>query len=270
MLSPYTRATYRYTPLLALLLAPNEWLHPAFGKVLFAACDILAGVLMYELLVSDILPLSRPRSRSAPTTKPRESKQTPEDEGDGERRRQATALVALHLLSPLVFTISTRGSSESVLVLFVLGTLHCALRARWDAAAVLLGLSTHWKIYPVVYAAACLGVIGRERGTGRGQGWKVWVREVVNWRTLRFAAVSGTTFVLLGAGMYAMYVPSSSSLFVFVFVFMATDGRTDGARRSWRSRTSTTCTGGTTDTTSPHTFTSSTSPTHPRARRRVL
>ena len=54
--SPYTRATYRYTPLLAVLLAPNEWLHPSFGKFLFAAADIVAGILMYNLLISIILP----------------------------------------------------------------------------------------------------------------------------------------------------------------------------------------------------------------------
>ncbi|KAF7346917.1 Small COPII coat GTPase SAR1 [Mycena venus] len=53
---PYTQETCCYTPLLALLLVPNEWLHFSFGKYLFAACDIFNGALIYDLLVSFMLP----------------------------------------------------------------------------------------------------------------------------------------------------------------------------------------------------------------------
>ena len=197
--SPYTRATYRYTPLLAVLLAPNEWLHPSFGKFLFAGCDILAGVLMYNLLVSVILPRTPPSPTPASTQAAPSEKPHPDDEN---LHRKATFLVSLHLLSPLVFTISTRGSSESVLSLFVLATLHYALHARWDAAAVLLGLSTHWKIYPFVYGAACLAVVGGAHG--RGAGWTGWARAVASPRAARFALLSGTTFLALGGAMYAM------------------------------------------------------------------
>lgn len=162
--SPYTRATYRYTPLLAVLLAPNAWLHPSFGKFLFAGCDIRAGVLMFRLLVSVMLP--RTTSTTANEKSSRDSFAEEKDK-DEAVRRQATFLVCLHLFSPLVFTISTRGSSESVLYLFVLSTLYFALKGRWDVAAVLLGLSTHWKIYPLVYGVACLGRNRRATKCGR-------------------------------------------------------------------------------------------------------
>ena len=70
-----------------------------------------------------------------------------------------------------------------------------------SAAAVLLGLSTHWKIYPFIYGAACLGVAS---GAVTGGGWAAYVRSVVNARTARFALVAGTTFLALGAAMYGM------------------------------------------------------------------
>ena len=41
--SPFARATYRYTPLLAWLMLPNIWVHPAAGKLLFCAADLVAA-----------------------------------------------------------------------------------------------------------------------------------------------------------------------------------------------------------------------------------
>ncbi|KAI0072770.1 glycosyltransferase family 50 protein [Panus rudis PR-1116 ss-1] len=197
--SPYTRQTYRYTPLLAILLAPNEWLHGSFGKYLFAACDILAGILIYQLLVSDILPTStEAKSPSEKRTKP----EVKARENAAELQRKASLLTAVHLLNPLVFSISTRGSSESVLFLFVLLTLYYALKGKWDRAAVFLGLSTHWKIYPFIYGVACLGIIGSGSGRQQKHGW---FRRLVNGGTVRFALVSAGSFVMLGAVMYLIW-----------------------------------------------------------------
>ncbi|KAF8643897.1 hypothetical protein AX16_008913 [Volvariella volvacea WC 439] len=195
---PYMRETYRYTPLLAVLLTPNHWLHPSFGKYLFALCDILNGVMIYNLLLCNILP-------GATKTK-EESKATPAPPQLGhsaEAERLATLYATIHLLNPLVFSISTRGSSESVLSLFVLGTLYAALKGSWNVAAVLLGVSTHWKIYPLIYGVACLGVVGS--GGQSSSGINAYVGTLVNWRTVKFTLLSAGTFVLLGAGCYAIW-----------------------------------------------------------------
>ncbi|KAF9053902.1 glycosyltransferase family 50 protein [Hymenopellis radicata] len=186
-LPPYTRETYRYTPLLALLLAPNEWLHPSFGKYLFAACDIVNGILIYQLLVTVILPATLGSGKEG--VQP-------------DIKQLAARYTAIHLLNPMVFSISTRGSSESVLCLFVLLTLHAALMNRWRTTAVLLGISTHWKIYPGVYGLACLGVIG---SVPNRPTWKRYVTSLVNWRTISFGLTSLFTFISLGAGCFLIW-----------------------------------------------------------------
>jgi phosphatidylinositol glycan class M len=214
--SPYKRETYRYTPLLALLLAPNAWLHPSFGKYLFAVCDLVNGWLIYQLLVSEILPYtSSTKSTNVKGTSGRRKFPEVSREGSSSRIENAsnvyvesrstsdfsslaTLYTALHLFNPLVFTISTRGSSESVLALFILLTLYEALKGRWGIAAMMLGLSAHWKIYPVVYGVACLGIVGAsDNNQKRG-----YLRTMVNTRTVSFAMISAGTFGVLGVGCY--------------------------------------------------------------------
>jgi phosphatidylinositol glycan class M len=204
--SPYTRETYRYTPLLAVLLLPNELIHASFGKYLFAVCDLINGVLIYRLLVACIIPLASARAQepSGNNLKPVDKQRNnPKSSTQGvDRRAWATFLSATHLLNPLVFSISTRGSSESVLCTFVLLTLLCALKHRWDAAAVMLGISTHWKIYPVIYGVSCVAAIASQtRPIGSGFAF---VKSLVCKRTIRFALLSAGTFFGLGALCYAM------------------------------------------------------------------
>lgn len=200
--SPYYRATYRYTPILALLLVPNEFIHPSFGKYLFASCDIFAGIIIHNLLLKLILPWAGPY-RHGDTEVPSAVKgAAPQLK---QRAAKATLLTAIHFFNPMVFAISTRGSSESVLSLLVLFTLHLCLEERWDLAAIFIGLGTHWKIYPFIYGVPCLCIIGS--GDPRNHySFSDNLRRLINVRTMRFAALSAGTFALLGAFMYAMYV----------------------------------------------------------------
>lgn len=125
--SPYQRDTYRYTPLLALLLAPNIWFHRAFGKCLFVGSDLVVGYLLQQIL-----------------------------QLRGMDARRATRYVALWMLNPVVANISTRGSVESVVGALVLAALYCLLTNRFYAACALYGLSVHFKIYPIIYALPLL------------------------------------------------------------------------------------------------------------------
>ncbi|KAI9317605.1 PIG-M-domain-containing protein [Dichotomocladium elegans] len=133
--SPYDRATYRYTPLLAMVLTPNILLFRSFGKCLFALADLVVGYLIHQILVLRGMP-----------------------------PKQALWLDALWLLNPMVANISTRGNAESVLGAMVLGTLYWIMIRRFYAACVLFGLSVHFKIYPIIYAVPLLFLLDKRYG----------------------------------------------------------------------------------------------------------
>jgi GPI transamidase subunit PIG-U len=47
--SPYERSTYRYPPILALLVTPNFFLFPEWGKLLFSIADVGIVYLIYAI-----------------------------------------------------------------------------------------------------------------------------------------------------------------------------------------------------------------------------
>jgi phosphatidylinositol glycan class M len=168
---PYTRDTYRYTPLLSLLLLPNVLVHPTFGKFLFAISDLVVGVLAYLILV---------------------------------RRKVTPAKASLYvgaawLLNPMVANISTRGSSEALLGVMVMSTLALAEWGHWDACALVFGLAVHFKIYPVIYATSLLANLHVD-----GSKW------FLNRAQVRLACVSFAAFMLLNVVMYSMCVRAYS------------------------------------------------------------
>ncbi|PQE32531.1 GPI mannosyltransferase 1 protein [Rutstroemia sp. NJR-2017a WRK4] len=192
-LSPYTRETYRYTPLLSFLLLPTTWSSsPLFfhsGKLLFALCDIVAGWLLIVLLRSQ-----------------------------GMSSARAGKYASIWLLNPMVATISTRGSSEGILGVMTVGLVWAVVRGRWVLAGGVLGLATHFKIYPVVYGVSVLWWMDGERirgGRGMEKGGKgkyadgVWgkLMRFMSWERVVFVASSLITFCGLNVVMYKIYGP---------------------------------------------------------------
>jgi phosphatidylinositol glycan class M len=116
--SPYLRLTYRYTPLLAALLTPNVVLGEWWGKALFASCDLAVGLMIIRLL---------------------------------RKHSLALPLACAWLLNPIVVNVSTRGNAEGFVAIWAVASLFAFEHRRYTAAAVLLGIATHVKIYPVVY-----------------------------------------------------------------------------------------------------------------------
>ena len=175
--SPFRRATYRYTPLLAAMLTPNIWLHRAFGRArhrpyfscpphthplprpspcpcrlkwvppnnmtAFAAAFIAGKALfcVFDLLVGWLIH-SAARTRKLP-------------------ERTAVGCAAAWLLNPIAINVSTRGNAEAVLCVLVVGSVALLLARRTYAAAVCYGLAVHFKLYPIIYAPALALAIDR-------------------------------------------------------------------------------------------------------------
>ncbi|KAI0178523.1 glycosyltransferase family 50 protein [Hypoxylon sp. FL1284] len=198
--SPYTRETYRYTPLLAWLLYPTTWQPGSLfwfssGKVLFAAADLLAGYLIIQVLRG-------PHVRMLSV-------------------ERACRYASIWLLNPIVATISTRGSSEGLLGVMVMALVWAVLERRVALAGMLLGLSVHFKIYPFIYAPAIIWWMDADQMVRRTQARMRKAREtpsreqpeglldvIVAFATpdrIMLTAVSLATFLGLNLFMYARY-----------------------------------------------------------------
>ena len=128
-LSPYLRATYRYTPLLSWLLVPTAfegvwWF--SFGKFIFILCDLLTGYICIITL---------------------------------PKRKKYLSLI--WMFNPMVITISTRGSSESLLTSVILLSAYYLTKSGKSifnvfVSGLLLGISIHLKIYPFIYVPTFL------------------------------------------------------------------------------------------------------------------
>ncbi|KAM3469800.1 hypothetical protein MY5147_006804, partial [Beauveria neobassiana] len=205
--SPYARATYRYTPLLAWLLLPTAattTIHPLLfhsGKLLFALADLAAGWLALRLLRGD--------GGSPPPLPPSPSRNI-----RMTASQRAGAFAALWLWNPMVATMSTRGSAEALLGVLTMALLWAVARKRVVLAGVVLGLAVHLKIYPFIYAPAVVWWMDEQRmatgggGKARKNPTKTLLEAAMCFVTparIRFTVASLTTFMLLNVLMYSIY-----------------------------------------------------------------
>ena len=137
--SPYERETYRYTPLLAILMIPNVKIWYPIGKFLLSTIDVSVGYLIEKLLKI-------------------QSKQSNEEKTFGEvlkeERDEAFYCYAslFYLYNPLTIVICTRGSADCIITFLVLLSLIYLEKRKYYISAVIYGFSVHFKIYPIIYA----------------------------------------------------------------------------------------------------------------------
>lgn len=178
--SPYLRETYRYTPILAMMLLPNNWgpIWYSFGKVSFMIGDLVTGVLIAKLLS---------REKNLIMT---------------ESKSKRLILSSLWLLNPMVITISTRGSSESILTVLIMLSLYCLIKSKNVlASAFWLGLAIHFKIYPIIYIPSIMLYL-----TNSSQPIVNYpVIKLVNVPNLKYAVYTVVTLAMFNTLMYFVY-----------------------------------------------------------------
>uniref|UniRef100_A0A1J3IGD0 GPI mannosyltransferase 1 n=1 Tax=Noccaea caerulescens TaxID=107243 RepID=A0A1J3IGD0_NOCCA len=128
--SPYKRTTYRYSPLLALLLIPNSIFNRSWGKFLFSASDLLVGLFIRMIL----------KQRKVP-------------------EKICTYSVMVWLLNPFTFTIGTRGNCEPIVCAMILWIIISLTKGNLSQAAFWYGLVVHFRVYPIIYALPIILVL---------------------------------------------------------------------------------------------------------------
>ena len=154
--SPYNRETYRYTPLLALIMIPNHIINYNFGKVLLCFTDVLVGLAIEVLLV--IQNTNKPRNVDNSITNEEDLPVIYRNEIVDKCLRYLNNPFAktsiIYLYNPIAIAICTRGSSDCIITLLVIMTLIFIELGYFPIAGLCFGLSIHFKIYPVIYGPA--------------------------------------------------------------------------------------------------------------------
>lgn len=120
--SPYSRHTYRYTPLLATLLTPNIVFDILFGKFVFVMVDVLCGYLVYNIVLHD-------------------------------SKKHSLALYSSYiwLYNPIPIVISTRGSSDCLASALILAAIYFYKKNLLVLSGIFYAIAVHFKIYPIIY-----------------------------------------------------------------------------------------------------------------------
>jgi len=187
--SPYLRPTYRYTPLLAVILTPNIRLHMCCGKVLFVLFDVLAGYLLYKILCVQGCPDDR-----------------------------AVFSSWLWLFNPLPLTVSTRGNAESIMAVLVLTSIYFVLVKNVSMAAIFLAFSVHFKIFPIIYGWPLFLLVGDDvyiskkpvvHRTKAQHSLLGFIRQTIAFLLhpgrIKLAVISGVTFLGITGLLYLSY-----------------------------------------------------------------
>eukprot|EP00038_Savillea_parva_P031612 m.88624 g.88624 ORF g.88624 m.88624 type:complete len:438 (-) comp9767_c0_seq4:51-1364(-) len=182
--SPYLCETFRYPPILALMVVPSVWIHPLASKALLCVADLLVGVLIWKLVKGHSL-------------------RHPPQAGHAVHRAWPVLAAAMWLFNPLTVAVSTRGNVEAVVATAVLTALYCLQTNRFFVAGMAYGAAVHLKLYPIIYAIPT--VLALDDGRAWGGSMRHRLKALLTPSRLWFAVGAATAFGGAGAVSYAAY-----------------------------------------------------------------
>lgn len=185
--SPFNRHTYRYTPLLAIFLLPNIYLHRCFGKILFAVFDLVIAVII-KLIIVDEYHLMINQSNSIEENKAKMEKKFSNGAGKAKVRPSSSKKEAsgkwfsssdrqkfermgnfsayVWLYNPLTMVIATRGNGDAITCSLVLMSIYYLLKIQENGSrekeneknvimcGIFHGLAIHFRLYPIFFSLA--------------------------------------------------------------------------------------------------------------------
>eukprot|EP00347_Sterkiella_histriomuscorum_P014653 403360062 len=176
--SPYQRHTYRYTPLVAYICLVNNYIHPLAAKFVWSIADIIVGVYMWRVL--DII--------------------------NDKNKASNWKYVAYWQFHPLIFHLSSRGSNDNTIAMFVFITFYYVLRRQYILGGIFYGISVHFKIYPIVYSVIFYFFIDADvKLIEQGRRWEAFKKNFFTKNRLIFTFVSAGTFLGLTYYFYTVY-----------------------------------------------------------------
>lgn len=180
--SPFNRHTYRYTPLLAIFLLPNIYLHRCFGKILFALFDLVIAVIIKRIIVDEYHLMMANQSNSIEENKAKKfsngagkakvrltnAKRETKWFSSSDRlkfERMGNFSACFWLYNPLTMVIATRGNGDAITCCLVLMSIYYLLKVQENgksqqneknviAAGVFHGLAIHFRLYPIFFSLA--------------------------------------------------------------------------------------------------------------------
>ena len=134
--SPYELKTYRYPPLLAIIMTPNVLLFHSFGKIFFSFFDAMITYATWknvELLTFD-------------------------SNNNFENNRNYI-WYWICVMNPISINICTRGSSDSIINYLLLMLIYRFQRKQYFIGGLLFGFAIYWRLYPIIYTLTLISYI---------------------------------------------------------------------------------------------------------------